>query len=186
LELANTQFNGWALKNRGALLPTRAQVESAVRSARAAQQRLKGRMEILYVLPDYFETYPKACLHGWGRVFMTVAPDGAVLPCQTAREIRGLTFDNARDRSLEDIWFKSDAFCKFRGTDWLPEPCQSCPRKEKDFGGCRCQAFLLTGDATATDPVCSLAPKHPLITEALAEKENALIYRNAVESARLG
>jgi len=190
LELANTQFNGWALKNRGALLPTRSQVENAIRAARAAKERLKGRMGILYVLPDYFESFPKACLHGWGRVFMTVAPDGAVLPCQTAREIRGLKFDNAREHSLEKIWFESEAFCKFRGTDWLPEPCQSCPRKETDFGGCRCQAFLLTGDATATDPVCSLSPKHSLITEALAEaepeKEHTLIYRNAVESGRFG
>ena len=190
LELANTQFNGWALKNRTALLPGRAQVETAVRAARAARQRLKGRMEILYVLPDYFESFPKACLHGWGRVFMTVAPDGAVLPCQTAREIKGLDFDNVRGHSLEKIWFESETFCKFRGTDWLPEPCQSCPRKETDFGGCRCQAFLLTGDAAATDPVCSLSPRNSLITEALAaaesEKESALIYRNAVESARLG
>lgn len=190
LELANTQFNGWALKNRGALLPTCAQVENAARAARAAQQRLKGRMEILYVLPDYFEPFPKACLHGWGRVFMTVAPDGKVLPCQTAREITGLEFENAREHSLKEIWFESEAFRKFRGTDWLPEPCQSCPRKGLDFGGCRCQAFLLAGDPAATDPVCSLAPRHSLISDALAEAESAndhkLIYRNAVESAHPG
>ena len=171
LELANSQYNGWALKNRTALLPSRAQVENAAREADAARRRLAGRMEILYVLPDYFEQFPKPCLNGWGRVFMTVAADGAVLPCQTAREIRGLKFENARGNSLEKIWFESEAFQKFRGTDWLPEPCQSCPRKEIDFGGCRCQAFLLTGDATATDPVCSLAPKHHLIIEALAETE---------------
>jgi pyrroloquinoline quinone biosynthesis protein E len=190
LELANSQYNGWALKNRAVLLPSRAQVEHAARVADAARQRLKGRMEILYVLPDYFEQFPKPCLNGWGRVFMTVAADGAVLPCQTAREIRGLKFDNARENSLGKIWFESDAFQKFRGTDWLPEPCQSCPRKEIDFGGCRCQAFLLTNDATATDPVCSLAPKHHLIVEALAEAESGanekLIYRNAAESLRLG
>ena len=171
LELANTQFNGWALKNRAALLPSRAQVERAAAVAQGARERLKGRMEILYVLPDYFEAFPKACLHGWGRVFMTVAPDGMVLPCQTAREIRGMTFANARELSLEEIWFHSEAFEKFRGTGWLPEPCQSCPRKATDFGGCRCQAFLLTGDARATDPVCSLAPRHDLITQALAEAE---------------
>jgi PqqA peptide cyclase len=190
LELANSQYNGWALKNRSALLPSRAQVEYAARVADAARQRLAGRMEILYVLPDYFELFPKACLHGWGRVFMTVTADGSVLPCQTAREIRGLKFDNAREHSLEKIWFESEAFQKFRGTDWLPEPCQSCPRKEIDFGGCRCQAFLLTDEATATDPVCSLAPKHYLIVEALAVTESGvnekLIYRNAVESLRLG
>jgi PqqA peptide cyclase len=189
LELANSQYNGWALKNRAALLPTRAQVENAAHVADAARQRLAGRMEILYVLPDYFEQFPKPCLNGWGRVFMTVAADGSVLPCQTAREIRGLKFDNAREHSLEKIWFESDAFQKFRGTDWLPEPCQSCPRKEIDFGGCRCQAFLLTQDATATDPVCSLAPKHHLIVEALAEAESdvngKLVYRTAVESLRL-
>jgi pyrroloquinoline quinone biosynthesis protein E len=190
LELANSQYNGWALKNRAALLPTRAQVEHAAHVAGAARQRLKGHMEILYVLPDYFEPFPKACLHGWGRVFMTVAADGTVLPCQTAREIRGLKFDNARQRSLPEIWFESEAFQKFRGTGWLPEPCQSCPRKEVDFGGCRCQAFLLTGDATATDPVCSLAPKHHLIDEALAEAGSdagkKLVYRTAGESLRLG
>ncbi len=190
LELANSQYNGWALKNRAAFLPTRAQLEHAAHVAGAAQQRLKGRMKILYVLPDYFEPFPKACLYGWGRVFMTVAADGAVLPCQTAREIRGLKFDNARRHSLPEIWFESETFQRFRGTGWLPEPCQSCPRKEVDFGGCRCQAFLLTGDATATDPVCSLAPKHHLIGEALAEAESdagkPLVYRTAGESLRLG
>jgi pyrroloquinoline quinone biosynthesis protein E len=189
LELANTQFNGWALKNRAALLPAREQVENAARVARAAQQRLKGRMEILYVLPDYFEQYPKACLHGWGRVFMTVAADGAVLPCQTAHEIHGLKFDNVRGCSLEKIWFESETFGRFRGTDWLPEPCQSCPRKEQDFGGCRCQAFLLTGDATATDPACSLSPRHNLIAGALAEAEAGakaeLVYRSAQASLRM-
>ena len=190
LELANSQYNGWALKNRAAFLPTRAQVEHAAHVADAARQRLMGRMEILFVLPDYFEPFPKACLHGWGRVFMTVAADGMVLPCQTAREIRGLKFDNARRHSLSEIWFESEAFEKFRGTGWLPEPCLSCPRKEMDFGGCRCQAFLLTNDAMATDPVCSLAPEHHLIVKALAEAESGssqtLIYRTAGESLRLG
>jgi pyrroloquinoline quinone biosynthesis protein E len=189
LELANSQYNGWALKNRAALLPTRAQVEHASRVADAARQRLAGRMEILYVLPDYFEQFPKACLNGWGKVFMTVTADGTVLPCQTAREIRGLKFENAREHPLEKIWFESEAFQKFRGTGWLPEPCQSCPRKEIDFGGCRCQAFLLTGNSNATDPVCSLAPQHHLIVEVLAENatdaNKKLIYRNAVESLRL-
>jgi pyrroloquinoline quinone biosynthesis protein E len=189
LELANSQYNGWALKNRAAFLPTRSQVEHSAHVAGAVRQRLKGRMEILYVLPDYFEPFPKACLYGWGRVFITVAADGAVLPCQTAREIRGLKFDNARQHSLSKIWFESEAFQKFRGTGWLSEPCQSCPRKEVDFGGCRCQAFLLTDDATATDPVCSLAPKHHLISKALAEAESnagkELVYRTVGESLRL-
>jgi pyrroloquinoline quinone biosynthesis protein E len=189
LELANTQFNGWALKNRAALLPSRAQVERAAAVAQSARERLKGRMEILYVLPDYFEPFPKACLHGWGRVFLTVAADGAVLPCQASREIRGLKFDNARERSLEDIWFHSEAFQKFRGTDWLPEPCRSCERREVDFGGCRCQAFLLAGDATVTDPVCSLSPHHHAVVKAVSDAESTipgpLVYRNAVESRRL-
>jgi len=191
LELANTQYNGWALKNRAALLPRRAQVEHAAAVAGAARERLRGRMEILYVRPDYFELYPKPCLNGWGRVFMTVTADGTVLPCQTAREIRGLKFENARHQSLDRIWFESDSFRKFRGTDWLPEPCRSCERREKDFGGCRCQAFLLTGDAGATDPVCSLAPAHYLVERALAEAEIATarpdwIYRNPAESLRRG
>jgi len=186
LELANTQYNGWALRNRAALLPARAQVERAAVVADAARLRLKGKMEILYVLPDYFEPYPKACLNGWGRMFLTVTADGTVLPCQTAREIRGLNFENVRHRSLDKIWFDSEAFRKFRGTDWLPEPCRSCARKEIDFGGCRCQAFLLTGDASATDPVCSLSPRHDLIEQAFAEagrnEQQEFVYRNARES----
>jgi pyrroloquinoline quinone biosynthesis protein E len=188
LELANAQYNGWALKNRAALLPTRAQVEHASAVAEATSTRLKGRMEILYVKPDYFERYPKACLYGWGRVFLTVTADGSVLPCQTAREIPGLKFENARHRSLDQIWFESETFQKFRGTDWLPEPCRSCPRKEIDFGGCRCQAFLLTGNAGVTDPVCCLSPLHGLIGDALAEAESAgkveWIYRTPAESRR--
>jgi PqqA peptide cyclase len=189
LELANTQYNGWALRNRAALLPRRAQVEHAAALAEAARQRLQGQMEILYVLPDYFGQFPKACLYGWGRVFMTVTADGKVLPCQTAREIRGLTFESVRDRSLSDIWFESETFNKFRGTDWLPEPCASCPRKAIDFGGCRCQAFLLTGDAGVTDPVCGLSPRHRIVEEALAQAELAepaeLIFRNPEQSFRL-
>ncbi|MBC8095090.1 MAG: pyrroloquinoline quinone biosynthesis protein PqqE [Akkermansiaceae bacterium] len=189
LELANSQYNGWALNNRAALMPSRSQVEHAATVAAAARERFKGRMEILYVLPDYFEQFPKACLNGWGRVFLTVSADGSVLPCQTAREIRGLRFDNVRQHSLSHIWFESEVFQKFRGTDWLPEPCRSCARKEIDFGGCRCQAFLLTGDATATDPVCSLSPAHSLIQQALLEAESQttdeLIYRNPAASLRL-
>jgi PqqA peptide cyclase len=189
LELANTQFNGWALKNRNLLLPTRYQVENAIRKVESARQRLKDKMEILYVLPDYFEQYPKPCLYGWGRIFMTVTSDGTVLPCQAAREIRGLKFENTRNKSLEKIWFKSESFCIFRGTDWMPEPCRSCPQKLIDFGGCRCQAFLLTGNAAVTDPVCSLSPHHNIIEQAIEEKEkdsySKWIYRNEDESKRL-
>ena len=188
LELANTQFNGWALKNRNLLLPTRTQVEHAASVVESARLRLKGKMEILYVVPDYFEQYPKPCLYGWGRVFMTITSDGIVLPCQAAREISELQFENIRNKSLEKIWFESESFCIFRGTDWMPEPCRSCPQKVIDFGGCRCQAFLLTGNAAVTDPVCSLSPHHTLIEQALKETEKRSqemwIYRNEEESKR--
>ncbi len=186
LELANTQFNGWALKNRSSLLPSRSQIERAVTVIETARQRLKGKMDILYVIPDYYEQFPKPCLYGWGSTFMTVGSDGTVLPCQTAREISDIKFENIRDKSLEKIWFESESFCMFRGTDWMPEPCRSCPQKTKDFGGCRCQAFLLTGDATATDPVCSLSPHHEIIEQSIKKAEDKFLenwtYRNEYES----
>jgi pyrroloquinoline quinone biosynthesis protein E len=169
LELAHVQYVGWAFQNRAALLPTATQVEAAAREVASARDRLAGRPEIVHGLPDYFQHYPKACLQGWGRVFLTVAPDGAVLPCQTAREIPGLQFPNVREASLEAIWSRSPVFQRFRGTDWMPEPCKSCDRREIDFGGCRCQAFLLTGDLGATDPVCHLSPRHHVVEEALRE-----------------
>lgn len=169
LELAHTQYVGWAFRNRAALLPAREQVERASEAVGWARERLNGRPDILHVLPDYFQQYPKACLQGWGRVFLTVAPDGAVLPCQTAREIPGLEFPNVRTATLEEIWTSAPVFQRFRGTAWMPEPCRSCERREVDFGGCRCQAFLVTGEAAATDPVCHLSPLHALIQQSLAE-----------------
>jgi pyrroloquinoline quinone biosynthesis protein E len=169
LELANTQFYGWAFRNRQALLPTRAQVEAASEVAAAARRRLQGRMEVLFVLPDYFGDRPKPCMNGWGRCFLTVNAVGDVLPCPTATEIRSLRFDNVRHHPLRRIWNDSDAFNRFRGTDWMPEPCRGCDRREVDFGGCRCQAFLLTGDAAATDPACSLSPYREALTRAVAE-----------------
>jgi pyrroloquinoline quinone biosynthesis protein E len=172
LELAHAQYAGWAFRNRGALLPTPAQVEHAAGVVGQARARLGRRLDILHVLPDYFQPYPKACLHGWGRVFLTVAPDGAVLPCQTAREIPGLEFPNVRDAALADIWFAAPVFERFRGTAWMPEPCRSCERREADFGGCRCQAFLLAGDPAVTDPVCHLSPAHGLVELALREVHN--------------
>ncbi len=165
LELANTQYLGWAFINKEALLPTRAQAEHAQKIAVAAQARLRGKMEILYVLPDYFSARPKPCMHGWGRRYLTINPVGDVLPCQTASLIPHLRCENIRQHSLAAIWHDSPAFQRFRGTAWLPEPCQSCALREIDFGGCRCQAFLLTGDATRTDPVCQLAPDHPHLEE---------------------
>lgn len=160
LELANTQFYGWAFRNKAELLPTRTQLEKADHIASEAQRRLQGKMEILYVLPDYYGDRPKPCMNGWGRRYMTVNPVGDVLPCPTASEIPNLKFDSVRNYSLHWIWEQSAAFNRFRGTDWMPEPCRSCERREIDFGGCRCQAALLTGDAADTDPVCSLSPHH--------------------------
>lgn len=190
LELAHAQYAGWAFRNRAALLPTRAQVERAAAVVAEARAKLDGRPEIVHVLPDYFQPYPKACLHGWGRVFLTVAPDGAVLPCQTAREIPGLEFPNVRNATLAEIWFESPVFQRFRGTGWMPEPCRSCDRREIDFGGCRCQAFLLAGDAAATDPVCHLSPLHQVVELALRDPPAgpaALQFRSfaAVETDRL-
>lgn len=185
LELAHTQYIGWAFPNRQALLPTRAQVERAAEVVERARARLAGRLDILHVLPDYFQQYPKACLQGWGRVFLTVAPDGAVLPCQTAREIPGLVFPRVQDESLERIWFHAPVFQRFRGSDWMPEPCRSCSRREVDFGGCRCQAYLLTGDVTATDPVCQLAPRHDLVEQALREPATPLLQLRVMARGRV-
>jgi pyrroloquinoline quinone biosynthesis protein E len=187
LELANTQYLGWALVNRRALLPTRAQLDAAREVARAARRRLQGRMEVLFVTPDYYADVPKACMDGWGRRFLVVAPDGLVLPCHAAHTLPGLTFDNVRARPLADIWRRSAAFEAFRGEAWMPEPCRSCARRTIDYGGCRCQAFHLTGEAAATDPACSLAPSHALIEAARAEAAapaTDLTYRAAHAGAR--
>jgi pyrroloquinoline quinone biosynthesis protein E len=169
LELANTQYYGWAYTNRSMLMPTRAQVEAAARIAVSAGKRLAGRMKILYVLPDYFANRPKPCMNGWGRKYLTVSPDGFVLPCPNAWEIAGLRFDTFRERTLRWIWKTSESFNRFRGTEWMLEPCRSCPQKEIDFGGCRCQAALLTGDPENADPACELSWHHRLVREAVAE-----------------
>ena len=164
LELANVQFYGWAYRNRLALMPTRAQVALGDAVVTAARERLRGEMEIVYVLPDYFGDFPKPCMNGWGREFVTVTPNGYALPCPAALAIEGLKFENVRDRSLGEIWSSSEAFARYRGTSWMPEPCRSCDRREIDWGGCRCQAFLLAGDAGVTDPACSLSPHHAAVT----------------------
>ncbi len=164
LELANVQFYGWAHANRTALLPDRAALEEAGRQATAARERLRGQMDIVYVAADALADRPKACMAGWGRRYLTVNPVGEVLPCPTAGCIASLRFENVRQHSLRQIWDESEAFNRFRGTHWMAEPCRSCDRREIDFGGCRCQAFLLTGDETATDPACSLAPQRALLT----------------------
>jgi len=158
VELANVQYYGWAFANRENLLPTREQLDSSLEILKQAQERLRSKMRIEYVVPDYYAKFPKACMGGWGRKLMLVVPSGDVLPCHAARVIPGLTFENVKDRTLREIWESSAAFQKFRGEDWMQEPCRSCDRREVDFGGCRCQAFLLVNDAAATDPVCSLSP----------------------------
>ena len=171
VELANTQYYGWALRNRAQLMPSRAQVERAEAIAHAAQERLKGRIRLFYVVPDYFEGRPKPCMAGWGAVFMAVVPDGTVLPCHAAQHLPGLTFPNIRHATLRWIWYESPAFNAFRGDGWMREPCRSCPERHKDFGGCRCQAFLLTGDAANTDPVCDLSPLHQIVLDAVGEAQ---------------
>lgn len=177
LELANTQYYGWALANRKALLPTAEQVTRAEAVAIEAKRRYRGRMQIVYVLPDYYESYPKPCYGGWGHVYLVVTPDGQTLPCHGATQISTLSVDNVRDRSLAWIWTESSAFQAFRGDEWMKEPCRSCPRKAIDFGGCRCQAFALTGDATNTDPVCTLTPLHSIIDRAVQESAASEEYR---------
>lgn len=188
VELANVQFYGWAFRNRAALLPTREQVFRARDIATAAKARLAGKMEIFYVLPDYYETRPKPCLNGWGQRYLTVNPFGDVLPCPTAASaIPDLRFENVLRRDLDWIWRESESFSRFRGTEWMPEPCRNCPQKEIDFGGCRCQAALLTGNAANTDPVCELSPNRSIVEAVLhdvdpGEKLVGWTYRANPES----
>jgi PqqA peptide cyclase len=171
LELANTQYLGWALVNRERLLPTAAQIARVRASAKAARERLLGQMEIILVLPDYVAGKPRPCMDGWASRFIVVAPDGLVLPCHAAQSIKSLTFESATSRSLAQIWEDSPALVRFRGEDWMPEPCKSCDRRSIDYGGCRCQAFELLGDAAKTDPACSLSPDHHVVTAAVKASE---------------
>jgi pyrroloquinoline quinone biosynthesis protein E len=171
LELANTQYLGWALLNREALLPSRAEVARARDLALAARERLRGRMEILFVRPDYYADRPRACMDGWARRYLVVTPDGVALPCHQARSITTLSFENVRSRSLGAIWTDSPAFRAYRGEAWMPEPCRSCEERGRDFGGCRCQAFALASDASAADPACALASGHDRVLVARARAE---------------
>ena len=175
VEIAHVQYYGWALKNRAKLMPTREQVDRAVAVVDDLRRRHHGKIVIDAVLPDYYARFPKPCVGGWGRRSLNVAPDGAVLPCHAAQSIPGLEFWSVREHSLTDIWENSPAFNAFRGTAWMQEPCASCPRRDEDFGGCRCQAFALTGDAAATDPVCHLSPNHAQV-EALAAQRDSASY----------
>ena len=163
IELANTQYYGWAVLNRESLMPTRAQIERSEAIVDRAVEKYRGKMQIIYVLPDYYSEFPKPCQGGWGNFYLVVAPDGRVMPCHAASQITTLHFDNVREHSVGWIWEESSAFRAFRGDEWMKEPCRSCPRKHVDFGGCRCQAFALTGDATRTDPVCTLTADRAII-----------------------
>ena len=175
VEIAHVQFYGWAMKNRAALMPSRAQVDEAVRQVEMLRARHHGRIVIDVVVPDYFARFPKPCVGGWGRRSLNVTPAGKVLPCHAAEVIPGLEFWNVREHSLGVIWHGSPAFNAFRGEAWMQEPCRSCARREQDFGGCRCQAFLIVGDARAADPVCHLSPQHALVAQ-LAETRETMAY----------
>jgi pyrroloquinoline quinone biosynthesis protein E len=190
LEVAHVQYYGWAYRNRAALMPTRDQLERAVAIVDGARERLKGTLVIDHVVPDYYAHRPKACMGGWGQRFLNISPAGKVLPCHAAETITDLRFDTVAERSLRAIWEDSEAFNRYRGTDWMPEPCRSCERREIDWGGCRCQAFALTGNAGATDPACALSPEHDAM-RALADTEAAaaapaFIYRHAAAMADAG
>ena len=198
LELANTQYYGWAMENRDQLLPTQAQLIKAEEVVNLYRAKIGKRCKILFVVPDYFEERPKACMNGWGSIFLDIAPDGAALPCHNARQLPGLDIPNIRDHSIREIWYESQAFNFFRGDQWMQEPCRSCDEKTKDFGGCRCQAFLLTGNAAAADPVCSKSPEHHIVKEIvmraqqtslpaahLGVAEHPIIFRTDMNSRKL-
>ena len=168
LELANTQFYSWAHVNRDQLLPTREQVVRAEAITNQWREKLGSTMKLFFVVPDYYESRPKKCMNGWGNVFLTVAPDGVALPCHTARMLPGLAFPSVREHDIREIWYESEGFNRFRGTGWMKEPCASCPEKEKDLGGCRCQAYMLAQDAAAADPVCDKSPRHAELVATVA------------------
>ena len=195
VELASTQYYGWSRINVDQLLPTREQLNHAEKVAKEYQEKMKDKMKVIYVIPDYFENRPKKCMNGWGNIFLTLAPDGTALPCHAASQLPGLDFPNVRDHSIEWIWNESPAFNAFRGLDWMKEPCRSCPEKEKDLGGCRCQAYMLTGDMRNADPVCDKSPFHQQLHDDVerigrlaADKsavEKPLVFRNMKNSKKL-
>jgi pyrroloquinoline quinone biosynthesis protein E len=190
LELANTQFYSWAHVNRDQLLPTREQVVRAEAITNQWREKLGNRMKLFFVVPDYYESRPKKCMNGWGNVFLTVAPDGVALPCHTARMLPGLSFPSVREHGIREIWYESEGFNRYRGTGWMKEPCASCPEKENDLGGCRCQAYMLAQDAAAADPVCDKSPRHAELVatvERLQTREESspaipLVFRGRKES----
>ena len=198
VELASTQYYGQSRVNVDQLLPTKEQLDNAEKVAMEYQEKMKGKSKIIYVIPDYFENRPKKCMNGWGNIFLTIAPDGSALPCHAAGQLPGLEFPNVRDHSIEWIWNDSPDFNKFRGLDWMKEPCRSCPEKEKDLGGCRCQAYMLTGDARNADPVCDKSPHHQELLDdverigkiaakekSMGVKEQPLVFRNMKNSKKI-
>lgn len=194
VELASTQYYGWSLHNIDQLLPTRDQLERAEKISHEYQDRYNDRMKIIYVVPDYFEDRPKKCMNGWGNIFLTIAPDGVALPCHSARQLPGMDLPNVRDFSIEQIWNDSNDFNKFRGMEWMKEPCRSCDEKEKDLGGCRCQAYMMTGDAANTDPICTKSVNHQALLDDVARieanainhvEEKPLVFRNMKNSKEI-
>ena len=191
VELANTQFYSWASLNKKQLMPTKKQCNHAEAVAMEFRERLGNKMKIYFVMPDYYSKRPKKCMNGWGNVFITVQADGTVLPCHVAGMLPNIEFSNVKEKTLEWIWYDSPSFNLFRGDDWMKEPCKSCPEKEKDLGGCRCQAYMLAGDASLTDPICEKSPHHAIVrnvvrdAELLDANEKPIIFRTDSESRRL-
>ena len=191
VELANTQFYSWASLNKKQLMPTKMQLDKAESVTQKFRDRLGNKMKIYFVMPDYYSTRPKKCMNGWGNVFVTVQADGTVLPCHVASMLPNIEFENIKSTSLESIWYDSSSFNLFRGDSWMKEPCKTCPEKEKDLGGCRCQAYMLAGDPTLADPICDKSPHHHIVKQVVKEaesfspEEKPIIFRTDSESRRL-
>jgi pyrroloquinoline quinone biosynthesis protein E len=194
LELANSQYYSWAQLNREGLMPSREQLQRAERVTNEYREKLGDKLRIFFVVPDYYETRPKKCMNGWGNIFLTITPDGSALPCHTAKMIKHLEFPNVKDMSVKDIWYESEAFNHYRGDAWMKEPCSTCPEKEKDLGGCRCQALMLTGDAANADPVCDKSPHLQVVLDAVAYAQvpdvkrvevKPLVFRDPINSRKL-
>jgi len=194
LELANSQYYSWAQLNRDGLMPSREQLQRAERVTNEYREKLGDKLRIFFVVPDYYETRPKKCMNGWGNIFLTITPDGSALPCHTAKMIKHLEFPNVKNMSVKDIWYESEAFNHYRGDTWMKEPCQTCPEKEKDLGGCRCQALMLTGDAANADPVCDKSEHHQTVLDAVAYAQvpdakrievKPLVFRDPINSRKL-
>ncbi|NQW34960.1 MAG: pyrroloquinoline quinone biosynthesis protein PqqE [Methylophilales bacterium] len=180
VELANTQYYGWSLINRNQLMPTKEQIDHAELVTNQFRDRVGNKMKVFFVVPDYFAERPKKCMNGWGEVFMIVTANGDVLPCHSARVLPNMVFPNVKDDELKGAWYDSPAFNKFRGDEWMKEPCRTCPEKENDLGGCRCQAFLLTGDAASADPVCTLSPNRHVIEQAVLDAQNPVLQAQPI------